>query len=467
MKKAVFWFRRDLRLSDNVGLHEAGRAANSVVPVFVFDTKILSRDDVGGACVAFMLECLDSLARNLEAVGSRLIFRHGDPLIEIPKLVREVGADAVFWNRDYEPGAVARDRAMEAKGRELGFATRHFKDSVFHESGEVRTGGGTPYVVFTPYSRAWRAQPKEAARPAFKVASPGIGGVRSWPFPSLGKLGFASRAETPRGGEKVAREVLRKFVAGGLGRYGDRRDFPAVGGTSGLSPHLRFGTISGRTVYWAAERARSGAPPGIRKHIDTFVGELIWREFYFQILAEFPHVACGAFRREYDGLEWENDARLFAAWREGRTGYPIVDAAMRQLNQTGWMHNRLRMIVAMFLTKDLLCDWRWGERYFMQRLCDGDMSANNGGWQWSAGSGTDAAPYFRIFAPVSQSQKFDPDGEFIRRFVPELAGLSPEEIHAPWQTVPLRLKSLGYPEPVVDHKARRLRALKMYKAIKG
>lgn len=467
MKKAIFWFRRDLRLSDNVGLHEAGKAAAAVVPVFVFDEKILRREDVGGACVAFMLDCLDSLAKNLEAVGSRLILRHGDPLVEIPRLVRETGAEAVFWNRDYEPHAIGRDRAMEARGRELGFVTRHFRDTVFHEAGEPRTGGGTPYLVFTPYARAWRALPKEPARPAFKRACAGIGDVASWPAPALGKLGFSCGAETPRGGEKEARALLRSFVAEGLGRYGDRRDLPAVEGTSRLSPHLRFGTISGRTVFWAAERAKAGAATAERRQIDTFIGELIWREFYFQILAEFPHVATGAFRPQYDALEWENDDGLFDAWREGRTGYPIVDAAMRQLNQTGWMHNRLRMIVAMFLTKDLLCDWRRGERYFMRRLCDGDMSANNGGWQWSAGTGTDAAPYFRIFAPVSQSQKFDPGGDFIRRFVPELAGLSSEEIHAPWRAVPLRLKALGYPEPIVDHKDRRLRALKMYKAAKG
>jgi deoxyribodipyrimidine photo-lyase len=449
-----------------VGLHEAGKAAEAVVPVFVFDTRILSREDVGGPGVSFMLECLDSLSKNLEAIGSRLIFRHGDPLVEIPKLVREVGAEAVFWNRDYEPDAIARDRAMEERGRAQGFATRHSKDTVFHEAEELRTGAGRPYVVFTPYARAWRARPKEPLRPAFKRPCPGIGRIASWPRPSLQKLGFSSRAETPRGGEKIAREMLRRFMAAAVGSYGERRDFPAIDGTSRLSPHLRFGTISGRTVFWSSEKARAGAKPSERDDIDTFVGELIWREFYFQILAEFPHVARGAFRPEYDALGWENDGGLFDAWREGRTGYPIVDAAMRQLNQTGWMHNRLRMIVAMFLTKDLLCDWRWGEGYFMRALCDGDMSANNGGWQWSAGTGTDAAPYFRIFAPVSQSQKFDPDGDFIRRFVPELAGLSAEEIHAPWQTVPLRLKSLGYPEPIVDHKDRRLRALKMYKAAK-
>lgn len=467
MKRAIFWFRRDLRLSDNVGLHEAGKVAESVVPVFIFDTQILRREDVGGPCVAFMLECLESLARNLEAIGSRLILRQGDPLVEIPRLVRDTGAEAVFWNRDYEPHAISRDRAMEDQGGARGFATRSFKDTVFHEAGEPRTGAGTPYMVFTPYARAWRALPKQPVVPAFKGPCPGIGRLESWPIPSVGKLGFSCGADIPRGGEKTARELLRQFVAGGLGQYGARRDFPSVDGTSRLSPHLRFGTISGRTVYWAAEKARGAATPTAREHIDTFIGELIWREFYFQILAEFPHVATGAFRREYDGLGWENEGRLFAAWREGRTGYPIVDAAMRQLKQTGWMHNRLRMIVAMFLTKDLLCDWRWGERYFMQALCDGDMAANNGGWQWSAGTGTDAAPYFRIFAPVSQSQKFDPRGDFIRCFVPELAGLSAEEIHAPWQSVPSRLKCLGYPEPVVDHKDRRLRALKMYQAAKA
>lgn len=467
VKKVIFWFRRDLRLSDNVGLDEADRAAEAVVPVFVFDPAILGQEDVGGPCVAFMLECLRSLSRDLEAIGSRLIFRHGDPLIEIPRLVKETRADGVFWNRDYEPTAIARDRAMEATGKAMGFATRQCKDTVLHEAGEVRTGAGTPYVVFTPYKRAWRALPKEPVRPRFKKRCPGIGALGSWRMPALAKLGFSCRADIPAGGETIAGRRLREFMTDGIGSYDRRRDLPAVDGTSRLSPHLRFGTVSSRTIFWATQKILPGVSAAERRGVEVFIDELIWREFYFQILSSFPHVAGGAFRSKYDRLEWENDERLFDAWREGRTGYPLVDAAMRQLAQTGWMHNRLRMVVAMFLTKDLLCDWRWGERHFMRALCDGDMAANNGGWQWSSGTGTDAAPYFRIFAPVSQSEKFDPGGDFIRRFVPELRGLAPADIHAPWLRVPAQLKKLGYPEPVVDHKARRLRALKMYADLKG
>jgi deoxyribodipyrimidine photo-lyase len=283
------------------------------------------------------------------------------------------------------------------------------------------------------------------------------------PLPAAAKLGFNVGATLDPGGERAARERLDAFLRDDAAEYDTVRNFPALHRTSRLSPHLRFGTLGVRAVFDAAARLKSGAGPAAQRQVHVFQTELAWRDFYFQILDAFPHVATGCFRPEYDALRWPGRPDHFEAWCEGRTGYPIVDAAMRQLNQTGWMHNRLRMITAMFLTKDLLLPWQWGERWFMQRLADGEMSSNNGGWQWSASTGTDAAPYFRVFSPVSQSRKFDPDGRFIRKFVPELATLPDDAIHAPWEKAPLQLKALGYPAPVVDHAVSRVAAIELFK----
>ncbi len=457
-RRVIHWFRRDLRLSDNTALHEAARNADTVIPVFCFDPAILRRDDMGAPRLAFLLDCLASLERNLAAAGSRLVLREGNPVDELPRLVAETGATAVYWNRDYSPYAVARDRAVAEAGERHGFETRTFKDQVIHESAEVRTQAGGVYTVFTPYSKSWLAQPKPPVLPRFqgkgRVPETLGCGMRT-----LEGVGWTLAARIPEGGERAARDVLKRFLAGPAARYGGDRDFPAVEGTSRLSPHLRFGTISPRTIFHAARRAGEDADPAGRKSLDKWVSELVWREFYAQILGAFPHVARGAFRPEYDALEWENDGEKFEAWKAGRTGYPIVDAAMRQLNGTGWMHNRLRMIVAMFLTKDLRIDWRWGEKLFMQRLVDGDLASNNGGWQWSAGTGTDAAPYFRIFSPVSQSRKFDPDGAFLRQWVPELRDWSATAIHAPWEA---GARPPGYPAPIVDHAESRLKTLAMF-----
>ncbi len=446
MKIAIHWFRADLRLHDNSALDAACREADVVVPVFIFDPLILKAPDTGAPIVGFMLECLGALESDVREAGGRLIFRHGPVEREMETLVREIGATALFFNRDYEPMARKRDASVSKMAQALGVEVRSFKDGVLHEPDEILKDDGTPYKVYTPYSHAWRRRSLAEMRP--KARFPQAAGFKppaSLPLPTARELGFAVEIPLPQSGEEAARDRLRKFCAQDVHGYAVQRDFPAQGATSHLSPDLRLGTVSPRTVVAAAEEAAK-KHPAARRHVDTFVGELIWRDFYRQILWHFPHVAKGCFRPEFDALQWENDERLFRAWCEGRTGYPIVDAGMRQLNRTGWMHNRVRMITAMFLTKDLLVTWQWGERYFMQKLLDADLASNNGGWQWSAGTGTDAQPWFRIFNPITQAQKFDPEGRYIQHHVPEI-------------------NLLNYPAPIVDHAAQRLKTLAMFKRV--
>jgi deoxyribodipyrimidine photo-lyase len=341
---------------------------------------------------------------------------------------------------------------------------------VVWEEREVLTGSGGVYSVFTPYSKAWKLRPIPGPRPKLGPAkTPGMGDWISLPLPSTtAELGHPLTQTLFPAGERAARQALDAFVERRVYGYATGRDTPAdEGGTSRLSPHLRFGTLGVRTALARLERSRASASTeGERKGCDIWLSELIWREFYIQILANHPHVAAGSFRREYDRLEWEGREEWFEAWCAGRTGYPIVDAAMRCLNATGWMHNRLRMVVSMFLTKDLLVSWQRGERHFMRQLVDGDLAANNGGWQWSAGTGTDAAPYFRIFNPVSQGEKFDPAGRFVRRWVPELEGVDDRRVHRPWEDG-LRAARGGYPSPVVDHVVQRGRCLHMYQKVRG
>jgi deoxyribodipyrimidine photo-lyase len=446
MKVALHWFRCDLRLSDNTALHAAITESDAVIPIFIFDPAILKAPETGAPQVAFMLQTLASLEKNIAAAGGRLIFRHGEVLSEMKAVMRETGAHALYYNRDYEPQARQRDADVEKLARSLAMEVHSFKDGVIHEPHEVLKADGKPYGVFTAYSRVWRSQSKPPVLPAVKFRRPAsLKDPQGVPLPSLTELGFATTIDLPPAGERAARDRLAQFTSQTVLRYGVARDFPARDGTSRLSPHVRMGAISPRTVLVAAEKA-AREHPGARKEADTFVNELIWRDFYRQILWHYPHVADSCFKPQYNDLRWENDPRLFAAWCEGRTGYPIVDAGMRQLNTTGWMHNRVRMIVAMFLTKDLLISWQWGERYFMQRLLDADLASNNGGWQWSASTGTDAQPYFRIFNPTSQAEKFDPEGNYIRRHVPEV-------------------DTLAYPAPVVDHARQRIKALELFKKI--
>ncbi len=481
------WFRRDLRAHDNAALHKALASCSQVHCVFVFDRTILdrlpTRRDRRVEFIRESLACLDENLRRLAGPHAGLIVRHGFAAPEIERVARELGVDAVFANHDYEPAALARDAACARALTQAGIALHTFKDQVVFEKAELLTQAGTAYSVFTPYKKAWLARldrgdlaPHAIDKNASHLAPRPL--ALRCKLPTLADLGFEQtnlrELQIPMG-STGAHALLEDFALR-MDRYRQTRDFPAIKGPSYLSVHLRFGTVSIRELVARAHARASQASEGAA----TWLGELIWRDFYFQVLANFPHV-CDAsgeshsFRPAYDAIEWESGSHaqaLFAAWCEGRTGYPLVDAAMAQINRTGYMHNRLRMVVASFLTKDLGLDWRWGERYFAEHLNDYDLAANNGGWQWASSSGCDAQPYFRIFNPVSQSRKFDPDGGFIKRYLPQLAQLPGQSLHAPWLAGPLELAAAGvvlgrdYPLPVVAHDEARERTLRRYAVVR-
>ncbi len=465
MKTVLHWFRRDLRLRDNTAFSEAARRAETVVPVFIIEDAFRTGPDVGAARVTFLLQSLEVLRQNLARRGYTLVVRSGRSEVEIPRLAKEVGAQAVFCNRRHEPYAAARDGRVEAALLAEGVGFEVFKDAVVWEEREVLTKAGQPYTVFTPYAKAWKIRRFPRPRPDIEPAAVRARTIASETNPvDSTPLGHPFHQSIFPAGEEAAQAALDGFVTRHLFDYGKNRDFPALAATSRLSPHLRCGTIGIRTVLAAVDKARAKATPEERASCDVFLNELIWREFYLQILTNFPHVMRGSFRREYDALEWTGQEEHFDAWKAGQTGFPIVDAAMRCLNATGWMHNRLRMITAMFLVKDLLIHWQRGERYFMHQLVDGDMAANNGGWQWCAGTGTDAAPYFRIFNPVSQGEKFDPDGAFVRQWIPELANVPDQFIHTPWKA-PLWDRR-AYPGPIVRHDEQREKFLALFSKVK-
>ncbi|HBZ71033.1 MAG TPA: deoxyribodipyrimidine photo-lyase [Deltaproteobacteria bacterium] len=465
--RALHWFRADLRLRDNLALEEAARA-DECLPFFVLDEAILRGSRTGAPRVRFLLECLRALRRELAARGSTLLVLRGDPAAEIARLLGATRAELVTWGRCETPLARRRDARVRAVARRAGARTLETKDDVVFGSEEVRTRTGGAFAVYTPYRNAWEArllaepQPPRRA-PRLPPPIPNVEGDLGVALPSPEELGFGeSRAELPVAGEEAAHSRLERFLSKAVRSYTTDRDMPAREGTSRLSPYLRFGVISARACVSAARACADddrSAAEGSRKWVD----ELVWREFYRAILAENPRVQRGCYRKEYDALAWNEDPEAFAAWCQGRTGYPIVDAAMRELAATGWMHNRLRMIVASFLTKDLLLDWRLGERFFFRALVDGDPASNNGGWQWSASTGSDAQPYFRIFNPVSQGLKFDREGSFVRRWVPELEGVDERFLHAPWE-MPHPPKD--YPPPMVSHAERRRTALRRFEAVR-
>ena len=461
---AIWWVRRDLRLSDNQALAAALAAAPHVVPVFVLDPRLLNSRFNSLRRTAFLFDGLRALDAALQARGSRLIVRSGDPGEALARLITETGADTIAAEQDHSPFAIARDARL---ARDLPLYLS--PGVVVHAPGDVVRQDGGAYTVFTPFSRAWKAQPLPGARdlipaPA-RLSTPAA--LDSLPIPEspLDHPGFTAS-------EDEAARRLNAFAArrtSPIGRYAVERDLPSIDGTSRLSPYLRFGMASARqAVVTALQAADSASSAAARQGAEAWLNELIWREFYVSILAAFPGVRRQAFRADLRRIPWSNDRADFEAWCVGRTGYPIVDAAMRQLTATGWMHNRARMIVASFLVKHLLIDWRWGERWFMQQLVDGDPAANNGGWQWSAGTGTDAAPYFRIFNPMLQAKGFDPDGAYVRQWVPELARVPAAHIHAPWEmpdgvqtTAGVRI-GREYPAPIVDHGFARQRVLAAY-----
>ncbi len=424
----IFWFRRDLRLTDNAGLYHALKDGKPVLPLFVFDSNILDElEDKTDSRVEFIHLALQAIQQQLVNVGSSLDVRYGNPLEVYQALLKEYNVEKVFTNHDYEPYAKQRDTAIEELLKEHGAMFYTFKDQVILEKEEVLKDDGKPYTIFTPYSRKWKGVLTEFHLKPYSnkkyfnnfYKQPGRKLI------SLEEMGFnAAGLSFP--GKEWQGQIIRN--------YKEQRDFPAVQGTSRLSVHLRFGTISIRELAGEAGALN-----------ETFLNELIWRDFYHMILWHFPKVVDHAFKPAYDKIKWRNNEKEFEAWCNGQTGYPIVDAGMRELNTTGFMHNRVRMIVASFLTKHLLIDWRWGEAYFAKKLLDYDLAANNGGWQWAAGSGCDAAPYFRVFNPYLQTQKFDPELKYIRKWVPEL-------------------EEFSYPKPIVVHEVARKRCLAVYAA---
>ena len=453
MAASVLWFRRDLRLADHPALLAALAAAEEVVPLFVLDPALLG--PAGAPRTAFLFGCLEHLRG---ATGGALVLRQGDPVEEVPRLAAEVGAEEVHVTADFGPYGHRRDEAVAVSLARDGRALVRVGTPYVSTPGSLTTGGGTPFKVFTPYFKAWQQVPLDppATAPGDPVWASGVEGVDQPPAPDLG----GTRILEP--GEEAALARLDRFVEEALERYDEDRNSPAVEGTSRLSVDLKYGTLHPRQLL-----ARAGGGAGG----DRFRSEVAWRDFYASILFEQPETARQPLRVEMGAIEVdegpEADER-FSAWAEGRTGYPIVDAGMRQLLGEAYVHNRVRMIVASFLVKDLHLDWRRGARHFMRHLQDGDLASNNHGWQWVAGTGTDAAPYFRVFNPVTQGKRFDPEGAYIRRWVPELAGVAGDAVHEPWTLGPSAQGDLfgTYPAPIVDHADERAEALRRYEAIR-
>ncbi len=482
---SLVWFRRDLRDVDHAALYHALKQSRQVVCVFIFDQTILQPlldcSLQADRRVEFIHASLLELDASLRVMGGGLIVRYAQAESEIPRLAAAYQAEAVFANHDFEPQAIARDKQVSAALQKERCQFFSFKDHVIFEKDEILTLSQQPFSVFTPYKNAWLkklyARNDDFYWKSYPVHaySSRLAPVPVCSIPSLEELGFEKTnlsALNIATGMSGAQKLLEDFLPR-MGRYDRARDFPSVKGPSYLSFHLRFGTVSIRSlVGYAVAAIRYGAGSS---GAEVWLSELIWRDFYFMILYHHPHVVEHAFKPEYDAIRWESDdaaQQSFQAWCDGRTGYPLVDAAMLQLNQTGYMHNRLRMVTASFLIKDLGIDWRWGEHYFAQRLNDFDLAANNGGWQWAASSGCDAQPYFRIFNPVTQSEKFDPSGAFIKRYLPQLAKLDQRYIHTPWLLDKATLASAGvmlgenYPFPIVQHDVARKQTLERYAVVK-
>ncbi|MEQ1792708.1 MAG: deoxyribodipyrimidine photo-lyase [Nitrospira sp.] len=468
--RGIVWLRRDLRVHDQPALTAACQECDEVLPFFVFDEPLLRSREFGSACVNFMLGCLQELSASLAGRGLTLQWRLGEPVEAVVQAAREWKADVVYWNRDYEPVAIERDRRVQLGLAELGIRTRTFKDHVVFEAEEIRGATGDPLQRYSAYRARWWAKwqsskpsPLVSPKPKASTPVPSLSVTRALPSPV--ELGYDRVVPWIDPGERQAQMRLQEFLGKSVHTYGEGRNRPGMDGSSRLSPHFRFGTLSVRTAVHEALAALNKGGRVSRADVLIWIDELVWREFFQQVLSAFPRVVKGPFREvavppvRTAGPERD---RLFQAWCQGRTGFPIVDAGMRQLNQTGWMHNRVRMIVASFLIKDLRLDWQSGERYFMQHLLDADVAANNGNWQWCAATGTDAMRGYRIFNPALQSKKFDPDGHYIRAYVSELAHVTGKWIHEPHLMTPDEQVRTGcrigveYPSPLVDHaQARR------------
>lgn len=472
----IVWFRQDLRLSDNPALQAALARGQPVVPVYILDRAHVFT----GASLWWLHGSLEALGLSLERAGAPLILREGDSSIVLERLIEETGAQAVYWNRCYEPAAIARDKTIKAMLRARGLEVESFNGALLAEPWTVRTGAGGPYKVFTPFWRALSAM-SPFARPLpapgnirglSSVTPHGPDALRQLKLRSVAPDWAAGLRAEWIPGEAGAHARLEAFLSGVVTPYATARDIPGRVTTSRLSPHLHWGEISPRQIWMAADVHRD-AEPGDGEGVTAFLREIGWREFSAHLLFHWPEMAVAAWKPAFNHFPWLNDEASLRAWQRGLTGYPIVDAGMRELWQTGFMHNRVRMIVASFLVKDLLIDWRRGAEWFEDTLVDADLASNRASWQWVAGSGADASPWFRIFNPVTQGQKFDPDGAYIRRFVPELSALDNSYIHRPWEAPPVLLKAaeimLGktYPLPLVDHAAARERALSALSVVGG
>lgn len=467
----LFWHRRDLRISDNTGIAAALEKTRKVVGVFCLDPNILKGDDVAAVRVTYMIGCLQKLQEKYAQMGSQLLILWDNPLLAIPNLAATLKAKAVFWNWDVEPYSQERDaniiNALQEQGIE--YLEKNW-DQILNSPDSIRTGSNNPYTVYTPFWKNWIGKPKdspveitdkfEGLTAEEQEIAIKAGAVE---LPTAKDLGFNWDGELIiEPGEEAAKDRLEEFCYSNINQYQEQRNFPAIDGTSRLSAALKFGVIGIRTVWKATEDAlENSRSDELENNIRTWQKEIAWREFYQHAMYNFPELASGAYRDAFKDFPWEDNDEHFQAWCEGKTGYPIVDAAMRQLNQIGWMHNRCRMIVASFLTKDLLLNPQLGEKYFMQRLIDGDLSSNNGGWQWSASSGMDPKPV-RIFNPASQAQKFDREGEYIRQWVPELSSMDAEYL-VTGKITPLERQAVGYPEPIVEHKKQQRVFKEMYK----
>jgi deoxyribodipyrimidine photo-lyase len=473
---AIVWLRQDLRLADNPALHTAIQSKRPLILLYILDDETPGRWRLGGASRWWLHKSLDALAKDAVKRGGVLVLRRGQAETELPRLVAETGAGAVYWNRCYEPYATQRDSALKEKLTRAGVAAQSFNGALLFEPWTIKTKTGEPYKVFTPFwracvqagvGRALLPAPKKLNGFAGELQSDRLNDWRLLPTKPNWASGFA--AGWPPG-EAGARDALEAFIANRLRTYHEARDQLGVNGTSRLSPHLHFGEISPAQVAAAVEAAAE-AEPGLRRGAEKFMTEIGWREFSTQLLFHWPALPERNWKDQFDAFAWRDDDAALEAWWRGRTGYPVVDAAMRELWATGYMHNRARMIAASFLIKHLLIDWRHGEDWFWDTLVDADLANNAASWQWVAGSGADASPYFRIFNPVTQGERYDADGAYVRRWVPELAGLQNTFLHKPWEADSITLAAAGvklgetYPQPLVDHAVARARALEAYAAI--